>query len=47
MKTDNKFFTTLFKNGINPPKINIFSKISFLAVYLQPLLGPKIDKSRF
>ena len=25
MKTDKKFFTTLFKNGINPPKINIFN----------------------
>ena len=47
VKTEKKFFTTFFKNGINPPKNQYFLKISFLAVYLQPLLIPRIDKSRF
>ena len=26
VKTEKKFFTTFFKNGINPPKINIFKQ---------------------
>ena len=29
IKTEKKFFTTFFKNGINPPKMNIFKKFLF------------------
>ena len=48
------FFLLLGKNYVknrenrrNVIKNKYFSKISFLAVHLQPLLIPRIDKSRF